>query len=100
MISIVSKSGKKARAPMWWLRFGESLPKFSIPALRPKKWTEKNANFWISLIPAKCPFERQLWAGNTLILYIPPLCALNPLSKQLYALKLEAQTYLYDKNMI
>jgi hypothetical protein len=29
-----------------------------------------------------------------LVLYVPPLCPLNPLSSQLYEIRLQAQTYL------
>ena len=73
-----------------------SLPKFSWPSLRPRRWTPELALKWISLIPDKCPFERQLWVGNALVLYVPPLCPFNPFSEQLYAIKLEAKTFLYD----
>ena len=96
LFSKTSSSGKKVRAPRWWLIFGESLPKFSLPFLRPKRWSKKLAYKWINAIPSKCPFERQLWIGETLVLYIPPLCSLNPVSKQLYSIKLEAQTYIHD----
>lgn len=96
IFSTTSSSGKKARAPKWWLEFGEFLPKFSLPFIRPTQWTEDLATRWVDLIPYKCPFERQMWIGETLVLYIPPLCSLNPISKQLYSIKLEAQTYLYD----
>jgi hypothetical protein len=96
MITIRSKLGRRARAPRWWGKFGDSLPKFYLPFLKPKKWSKKLAYKWVNAIPDKCPFERQLWIGETLILYIPPLCPLNPFSKQLYEIKLEAKTYIYD----
>lgn len=95
-----SADGRKARPPQWWSRFVSKLPKIYIDALRPKTWTPELAERWIALTPAKCPFERQLWYGNTLLLYIPPLCPLNPLSAQFYQTHLEALTYLYDlKNL-
>jgi hypothetical protein len=86
--------GKKARAPKWWGRTMESLPKFSLPFLEPKEWTPELAQKWVDAIPSKCPFERQLWMGSVLVLYIPPLCPLNPFSAQLYSIRLQAQTYL------
>tara|TARA_Y100000385_G_scaffold118179_1_gene123038 strand:+ start:11654 stop:11953 length:300 start_codon:yes stop_codon:yes gene_type:complete len=96
MITTRPPSGGRARAPKWWGKFGEKLPKFSLPFLRPKTWTKQLAYKWINAIPDKCPFERQLWLRETLVLYIPPLCPLNPFSQQLYSIKLEAKTYLYD----
>jgi hypothetical protein len=96
MFTTRSSSGSKARAPRWWGKFGEALPKFRAPFLQPKKWNKKLAYKWINAVPDKCPFERQLWVGETLVLYIPPLCPLNPFSKQLYEIKLEAKTYIYD----
>lgn len=89
-----STEGKKARAPRWWGVFTEQLPKLYIPPLRPKRWTPELAKKWVNLIPSKCPFERQIWYENILLLYVPPLCPLNPLSSQLYEIRLEAQTYL------
>jgi squalene cyclase len=89
-----SRSGRKARAPKAWGRTVELLPKIRLAFLGPKTWTPELARKWVGAIPAKCPFERQLWWGDTLVLYVPPLCALNPLSKQLYDIRLEAQTYL------
>ena len=96
MFTTKSQSGRKARAPRWWGKFGESLPKFRVPFLKPKQWDKNLAYKWINSIPDKCPFERQLWIGEALVLYIPPLCPLNPFSKQLYEIKLEAKTYIYD----
>ena len=89
-----SASGARARAPKWWGRTLEGLPRLYVPALRPKSWTPELAQRWVDSVPAKCPFERQLWWGDTLLLYVPPLCPLNPLSPQLYDIRLEAQTYL------
>ena len=94
MLTTVSKSGKRARAPRWWGTMTELLPKFSIPWLRPKTWTRELAEGWIDRIPSKCPFERQLWFHNRLVLYVPPLCGLNPVSRQLYEIRIEAQAYL------
>ncbi len=93
-LTTTSSSGKRARAPRWWGRFAEALPKIFVPALVPKSWTPELARKWIERVPSKCPFERQLWWGEKLVLYVPPLCPLNPLSTQLYSIRLEAQTYL------
>lgn len=85
---------KNARPPRWWGRTVEVLPKFSLPFLEPKHWTPELAQKWIKTIPPKCPFERALYWRGRLILYIPPLCPLNPLSTQLYRIRLQAQEYL------
>lgn len=94
MLTVRSATGKRAHAPKWWGELLDNLPRLYIPALRPKQWTPELAKKWISSIPSKCPFERQFWWGDRLVLYIPPLCPLNPLSSQLYEIRLEAQTYL------
>jgi hypothetical protein len=85
---------KRVRPPTWWNRLTESLPKFNLPGLEPKTWTVELAEKWVRAIPAKCPFERAVWFRGTLVLYIPPLCPLNPFSTQLYRLRIEAQAYL------
>jgi hypothetical protein len=100
MLSTRSASGKKARAPRWWGVFSQNLPKFYAPGLTPKTWTPELARKWVESIPSKCPFERQLWWKDKLILYIPPLCPFNPLSTQLYAIRISAQQYLADLDVL
>jgi hypothetical protein len=85
---------KKARSPRWWGKFTSVLPKFSLPGLEPSHWTPELARAWVRRIPAKCPFEREVWVGKILLLYIPPLCPLNPFSTQLYSIRIKAQEYL------
>jgi hypothetical protein len=89
-----STKGKRARAPKWWLEGVDKLPKARLPWLKPKKWDRATAQAWVDRIPSKCPFERQLWWGDRLVLYIPPLCPLNPVSAQLYEIRIEAQAFL------
>ena len=74
------------------------LPSLSASWLEPQEWTEDLARKWVESIPSKCPFERQVWWGNVLLLYVPPLCPLNPFSGQLYSIRLKAQTYLVGLN--
>lgn len=94
MITSISSSGKKARTPRWWGVMVDSIPKIYLPWLRPKTWDKPTAKRWVNLVPSKCPFERQWWVGETLVLFIPALCSLNPLSTQFYSIRLEAQTFL------
>ena len=89
---------KRARSPRWWGKLIENLPRLYIPALYPRNWTREKAEWWVKFVPSKCPFERQLWLGETLVLYIPPLCPLNPLSTQLYEIRVQAQTFLYQQS--
>jgi len=94
LMSSTSNEGKRARAPKWWNKAVQTLPKFSLPFLEPKVWTQELAQAWIDRIPAKCPFERAVWWRGRLVLYVPPLCPLNPISTQLYRIRLQAQEYL------
>ncbi len=49
------------------------------------------------LIPAQCPFERDIiWFGRP-ITHIPPLCKLNPLYEQLVGLRFRALCCLADE---
>jgi len=84
----------RTRPPRWWGIFTSSLPKFNLPFLEPKSWTPELAKRWVDAIPSKCPFEREWRIRGVLVLYIPPLCPLNPFSTQLYRIRIEAQAYL------
>ncbi|MFN6560899.1 MAG: Mo-dependent nitrogenase C-terminal domain-containing protein [Nostoc sp. ChiSLP01] len=46
------------------------------------------------VIPSTCPFERSINLFGHFIVYIPPLCKLNPLYNQLIKLRFRAQCYL------
>lgn len=54
------------------------------------------AQYLCQLIPAQCPFERNIKWGYTTI-HIPPLCKLNPLYEQLVGLRFRALCYLADE---
>ncbi|MBD1851574.1 Mo-dependent nitrogenase C-terminal domain-containing protein [Cyanobacteria bacterium FACHB-502] len=48
------------------------------------------------LIPAQCPFERDVqFCGRTLF-HVPPMCKLNPLYEQVVGLRFRALCYLAD----
>ncbi|AFY78664.1 MAG: Mo-dependent nitrogenase C-terminal domain-containing protein [Hydrococcus sp. C42_A2020_068] len=54
------------------------------------------AKFICKLVPAQCPFERKISMFNRTILYIPPLCKLNPLYEQIVGLRFKSLSYLAD----
>jgi Mo-dependent nitrogenase C-terminus len=49
-----------------------------------------------SLIPAQCPFARDLIVFGHKLAHIPPLCKLNPLYDQLISLRFRSLCYLVD----
>lgn len=49
------------------------------------------------IIPACCPFEREVKIFNRTIFNIPPLCKLNPLYEQLVELRFKSLVYLADE---
>lgn len=54
------------------------------------------AHLFCRLIPAQCPFERTICCFGRTLLYIPPLCKLNPFYEQLVRLRFRALSYLAD----
>ena len=57
---------------------------------------EQLARRIVKLIPAQCPFAREVRVFGRVILSIPPLCKLNPLYEQLIALRFRALCFLAD----
>jgi Mo-dependent nitrogenase C-terminus len=55
------------------------------------------AKWLCQILPAQCPFERnlKLWGGVTA--HIPPLCKLNPLYDEIVNLRFRALCYLADE---
>lgn len=90
-----SKTGKKAHVPLWWAKMMTYYPQLHLTLLE----TLYNSTDWfknfISKLPQKCPFERQIWYNDTLVLFIPALCPFNPFFSQLIELKLR---YLTEKD--
>ncbi|MCP9773091.1 Mo-dependent nitrogenase [Synechococcus sp. Tobar12-5m-g] len=48
------------------------------------------ARLLVRLIPARCPFERDVVIAGRKLLHIPPLCRINPLFDELMALRFRA----------
>jgi len=57
---------------------------------------QRLARFLCKMIPAQCPFERDVKVFGQKIVHIPPLCKLNPLYEQLVGLRFRALSYLAD----
>ncbi len=49
------------------------------------------------LIPAQCPFERDLKLFGRTLFHIPPMCKLNPLYEEVVSLRFRALCYLADE---
>ncbi len=78
---------------------------FKIDLLYPvRRWLEaievhnpKVARLLCKLIPASCPFERDLnFFGHT-VFHIPSLCKLNPLYEQVIGLRFRSLSYLAEQ---
>ncbi|NET33112.1 MAG: nitrogenase [Cyanothece sp. SIO1E1] len=54
------------------------------------------ARFLCKLIPAQCPFERDVELFGRKIVHIPAMCKINPLYEQLVGLRFRALSYLAD----
>lgn len=54
------------------------------------------ARFIAKMIPAQCPFERDIIFFGRKIAHIPPMCKLNPLYDELVGLRFRALCYLAD----
>lgn len=57
----------------------------------------KVATFLCKMIPAQCPFERDIVVMGRKVAHIPPLCKLNPLYDQMVGLRFRALSYLADE---
>jgi hypothetical protein len=73
--------------------------------LRPiRQWLEsleirnpQMARSLCKLIPARCPFEREIKFLDRTIVRIPPLCKLNPFYEQIVCIRFKSLTYLADQ---
>ena len=76
----------------------------SIEPLKPaREWLDqlevhdpRLARFICKMVPAQCPFERDVTLFKKKIVHIPAMCKLNPLYDQLVGLRFRALSYLAD----
>ena len=57
---------------------------------------EQTARRIVELIPAQCPFAREIRVFNRVVFRIPPMCKLNPCYDQLVGLRFRALCFLAD----
>jgi tellurite resistance protein len=57
----------------------------------------KIARFLCRVIPAQCPFERDIFLFGRKIVHIPAMCQINPLYDQLVDLRFRSLTFLADE---
>jgi tellurite resistance protein len=80
-------------------------PKEKADVLNPlKHWLDRMdvddprvARFICKMVPAQCPFERDVVLFGHKVVHIPPMCKLNPLYDQLVGLRFRALSYLADE---
>ena len=80
-------------------------PKKPFDPLQPlRQWLDnvkvhnrKLAHRLCQLIPAQCPFERDVKLFGRTLFHIPPMCKLNPLYEEVVALRFRALCYLADE---
>ena len=76
----------------------------SLEPLKPaREWLDqlevkdpRLARFICKMVPAQCPFERDVTLFKKKIIHIPAMCKLNPLYDQLVGLRFRALSYLAD----
>jgi hypothetical protein len=91
-----SKAPKRNKALQAWKKFDPLKPvRLRLDALAID--SPAFARRICRLIPAQCPFAREIRMFDRTIANIPPLCKLNPLYENLIALRFRALCYLADE---
>lgn len=78
---------------------------FRLDILKPiRQWLDRIevrdaqfAHLVAKLIPAQCPFERDIVLFGRKVAHIPPMCKLNPLYEELVSLRFRSLCYLVDQ---
>jgi hypothetical protein len=84
--------------------FNAPTPTLLDTALKPvRNWLDgleirnrDTAHMLCKLIPAQCPFERDIVVFGRKVAHIPPMCKLNPLYEQFVGLRFRSLCYLVD----
>ncbi len=116
-MNVSEYTGQKLTLTSWvWIHPEKASSKNTTPAqpFKPKKrfdllqplrqWLDnvevhspKRAHRLCQLIPAQCPFERDVKLFGRTLFHIPPMCKLNPLYEEVVALRFRALCYLADE---
>jgi Mo-dependent nitrogenase C-terminus len=79
-----------------WLKKGQGLLQGMYFYILNQTFNDPKLAHWICrLVPAQCPFERDVWLLGREF-HIPALCKLNPFYEQLAALRFSALSYLSE----
>jgi hypothetical protein len=100
LADLVATFSKSFQSPQ-----GIYLPKFPLNLLQAlRQWLDQIevpnpefARFIANMIPAQCPFERDVIVFGCKVGHIPPLCKLNPFYEQLVGLRFRALCFLADQ---
>ena len=87
MTTLIQRCNQKSFNP--WQPLQQWLDSLEIKEKQTAQWI-------IKLIPAQCPFEREIQMFGQVIFRIPALCKFNPLYEQLVALRFRALCFLVD----
>lgn len=95
----------QAEAPVSNATLRHPSPKPNFDLLQPlRQWLNqlevrdpKLAHRLCKLIPAQCPFERDVKFLSHTLFHIPPMCKLNPLYEEVVGLRFRALCYLADE---
>lgn len=83
---------------------GSASKSYCDPLQPLRKWLDKlqvgdrqQAHRLCKMIPAQCPFERDVKLFGKTLFHIPPMCKLNPLYEEVVGLRFRAMCYLADE---
>lgn len=68
-----SKTGKRAKTPIWW----PSVPQLFKSAAEDWQYPSFLSG-WLKRVPTACPLNKAIWWNDILVFYTPKFCELNP----------------------
>ena len=94
-----------SQLPEFFTQFSPAHSQCPIDLVQPlRSWIQRRpvttattAHRIAKMIPAQCPFARDVMLFGQKIVRIPPLCKLNPLYEELVELRFKALCFLADE---